>query len=113
MVENNHRFFLPISLNRIHGRPIHRVAAWWVAAVRPVDRSVGEVEFEVDRFRQILVKKFDVFAVRWSLVLGNLETGAKDTSLAGIVRTFLSPIEFSTFDVERDSHTPFLYLLPR
>jgi hypothetical protein len=43
MVENNLRFFPAISLRGIHGGAIHGVAAWWNAAVGPVDRSVGEV----------------------------------------------------------------------
>src|ERR1700688_3693225 len=82
-------------------------------AVRPVERPVGEVEFEVDGFRQILVQEFDIFAVRWSLAFGNLEIGAKNASLTGIVRALLSPIKFAGFDVERDAHAPFLYDLPR
>src|SRR6266404_7178150 len=43
VVENNLRFFLAISLRGIHGGAIHGVAAWWIAAVRPVERPVGEV----------------------------------------------------------------------
>src|ERR1700678_874817 len=113
MIENNHRFFLAISLSRIHSRPIHRVAAWWIAAVRPVDRPVGEVEFEVNRFGQAVVEKFDILAARRRLPVGNFEIGAKDTSLTGVVRPFLSPIKFPAFDVKRDSHAPFLYDLPR
>src|SRR5260370_26767051 len=97
----------------MHGRTVPGVATRRIAAVRPVDRPVGEVEFEVNRFWQAPVEEFDVFAVGGTLALGNFEIGAKDTPLAGIVRTFLSPIKFSTFDVERDSHAPFFYVLPR
>src|SRR6267142_5350381 len=107
MVENNLRFFLAISLSRIHRRPIHRVATRWIAAVRPVDGPVGKVEFEVNRFWQALVKEFEVFAIGGSLALGNFEIGAKDTSVAGIVRTLLSPIKLAGFEVERDTHAPF------
>src|ERR1700688_4341345 len=82
-------------------------------AVRPVERPVGEVEFEVDGFRQILVQEFDIFAVRWSLGLGNLEIGAKDTSLTGIGRTLLSPINYAAFDVERNAHAPLLNFFAR
>src|SRR6266853_5631788 len=112
MVENNYRLFLAISLSRIHRRAVHRVATWRIASVRPVDRPVGKIQFEVNRFGQAPVEEFDVFAIGRTLALGNFEIGAKDASLASIVRTFLSPIKLSTFDVERDSHAPFLYVFP-
>src|SRR5258706_3229118 len=107
------RFFFAITESRIHRSPVYRVSARWIAAVRPVDRSVGEVELEVDRFRQILVQKLDVFAVRWSLALGNFEIGAKYASVAGIVRALLSPVKFAGFDVEHDAHAPFPNLFTR
>src|SRR6266487_1674051 len=66
-----------------------RVAARWVATVGPVDHPVGEVEFEVNRFWQALVEKFDIFAIGGALTLGNLEIGAKDAAIAGIVRALL------------------------
>src|SRR6266404_8570337 len=113
MVENNLRLFLAITLSWIHGRPIHRVAARWIAAVRPVDRLVGKVEFKVNRFWQALVEKFDVFAIGGALVLWNLKIGAKDTSIAGIVRALLSPIKFAGFDVEHDTYAPFLNVFTR
>src|ERR1700730_9159007 len=112
MVGNNHRFFLSISLNRIHGRAVHRVAPRWIAAVGPVDRPVREVEFEVDGFGQAVIEEFNVSTDLGSLALGNLEIGAKDASLAGVVRTFLSPIKLAGFDVERDSYAPFLNVPP-
>src|ERR1700751_2148065 len=94
MVENNLRFFRAISLRRIHGRSVYCVPAGSVAAICPVDRPVGEVEFEIDRFGKILIQKFDIFAVCWSLTLRNFEIGAKEASLTGFVRALLSPIKF-------------------
>src|SRR3954468_1170115 len=112
MVENDHRFFLA-SLGRIHRRTVHSVAARRIAAVGPVHRPVGKIEFQINRFGQALVEKFDVFAIGGALTFGNFEIGAEDSSFAGIVGTFLGPIKFSTFDVEGNSDTPFLYDLPR
>src|SRR5580704_6347783 len=113
MVGNNHRFLFAISSGWIHGRTVNGVATRRIAAVRPVNRSVGKIEFEVNRFRQALVEKFNVFAICGTEALRNFEIGAKDSSLAGIVRALLSPIKLSGFDVERDPYAPFLYVLPR
>src|SRR5580698_6718950 len=113
MVENNHRFLFAISSDRIHGRTVNGVASRRIATVGPVDGSVGEIEFEVNGFRQAVVEKFNVFAICGTEALGNFEIGAKDSSLAGIVRALLSPIKLSGFDVERDPYAPFPYVLPR
>src|SRR5580658_2018350 len=113
MVENNHRFLFAISSGRIHGRTVHRVASRRIATVGPVEGSVGEIEFEVNGFRQAVVEKFNVFAICRTEALGNFEIGAKDSSLAGIVRALLSPIKLSGLDVERDPYAPFPYVLPR
>src|ERR1700722_5755278 len=36
----------------------------------------------------------------------NFETGSKDATLAGVVGTFLGPVELAAFHVERYSHAP-------
>src|ERR1700690_1268623 len=101
MVENNLWLSLAISLSRIHGRPVHGVSARWIAAVRPVDRAVGKIEFGGNRVWPRLVEKFDAFAIAGSLALANFEMRSKDPPLAGVVRPLLSAINFPTFDVER------------
>ena len=106
--------FLPFPGARIHGRPIHGVAARRIAAVGPVHRPVSEVEFEVDGFRQIPHRAARCLCgslAVWPFGISRLARKMRPSP--ALSRTFLSPIEFSAFDVERDSHAPFLYVLPR
>src|SRR5271170_2882857 len=63
---------------RIQGRAVHSVAAWWVSAIRPVDHSIGQIEIEVDGFRQTIKQEFNVLAICRTLVLRNFQIRSKD-----------------------------------
>src|SRR5437660_2813387 len=56
-------------------------------------------------------EKLDVFAIGGTLALGNLEIGAKDTSIASIGRPLLVPIKLAGLDIEHDTYAPFLTVL--
>jgi hypothetical protein len=47
---------------RMHPCAIHRIAAWGIAAIRPVHRPRGTIEIAVDRVRQAVEEYLDVAA---------------------------------------------------
>ena len=99
---------LAFAGRRVHRSAIDRVTAWRVAAIRPIHHPVGEIEIQVDRFRQAVKKHFDVFAVCRSLTRGDFQIGAEDAPLTGVIVTFLRPVNLAGFDVEGDAYAPFL-----
>src|SRR5206468_2207294 len=73
-------------------RAIHGVAARRVAAIRPVEDAMLEVELEVDRLWQTLEQHLDVAAVGWLLASRDVDTRPEDTTQLAVVRTFLRPV---------------------
>ena len=63
MGKNDLRFDA-ISGWRVHRRTINGVATRRVAAVCPIERPIRGVEVEIDWLGQIVIKKFNVTAVR-------------------------------------------------
>src|SRR5947209_4019407 len=90
----------------VDGGPVHRVAAWRVAAVGPVENSVPVVELKIDRLRQAGVEDLDVGPGRCGLARGNFDIGAEDTAEPGIVWAFLAPIDMPAFRVDRQTNAP-------
>jgi hypothetical protein len=104
---------------RVHRRAINRVTARWISTVGPVNQAILAIEFQIDRFRQAIIEKFDVGAVGRGLPLRDIDLRAKDATLSRIVRSFLRPmqrlrrqrrprkIDFSMIWIDGDTHTPF------
>jgi hypothetical protein len=63
MGEKDLRLFA-ISGLRVHGRTVHYVAARRIPAVRPVEGPIGKIQVQIDGFRQVFIKRFNVSAVR-------------------------------------------------
>src|SRR5258705_4662337 len=99
---------LLLFTNLIDRCSTHCVAFWRVAAVSPIDQSVIEIEIQIDRLRQFVEEQFDVGAIRRTLPFWYLEIGAEDTAVAGIVATFLSPVDLASIVVDCDPDAPFL-----
>src|SRR5712672_1604016 len=78
----------------------------WIAAVGPIEDAVRQIELEVDGFRQLIEQHLDVGAVRRALALRDVDVGAEDTAEAGVVRTFLRPIDFPKLRVDGNSDAP-------
>src|SRR6185369_17896893 len=99
---------LLICTNLVDRCSTHCVAFWRVAAVRPIDHPIIEIEIQIDRLRQFVEEQFDVGAIRRTLPFWYLEIGAKDSTFVGIVGTFLSPVDLAPIVVDCDPDTPFL-----
>src|SRR5277367_2971390 len=98
---------LAISWQRVQGRTIHRIATRRIPAVGPIKGPIGEVEVQIDWLRQVLIKKFNVSAIRGRLTLRDLDVSPTDSALTGVASPFLSPIKLAAFGVYGDADTPF------
>ena len=87
-------------------RAIDGVAARRIAAVGPIEDTVRQIEFEIDRLRQLIEQHFDVGAVRRARALGNVDVRAEDTTPAGVVEAFLRPVDFLKLRIDGDADTP-------
>jgi len=91
---------------RIQRRAIHSIASRRIAAIGPVHHPVGQIEIEVNRLRQTVVKKFDAFPIFRILAFRDFDTGSENAALAGIVTAFLCPVDVAAVRVESDSDAP-------
>ena len=73
---------------RIDRRAIDRVAARRIAAVGPVEDAAFQIEFEIDRFGQVVEEDLDVAAVGRRLAFRNVDAGAQDAADSCVVRPF-------------------------
>ena len=78
-----------------------------VAAVRPIEDAIFDIELQIYRFRQIGKEEFDIAAVGRGLAFGNFDVRAKNAAAAAFSRSLLRPIDFAAFGINRDPHTPF------
>src|SRR5271166_5130015 len=98
---------------RVEGRTAYAIAARRIPTVRPVERAGGLIDVQIDRLRQLVIKEFDVLAIRRGPSCRKLDIRATDAALAGVVASFLGPVEFSTLDVDGDAHAPLLRIRAR
>src|SRR5262249_386699 len=73
----------------------------------------GQIDIEVNRLRQALIEQFNILAIRWRLSRWDLDIGAEDSPLAGVVFAFLCPVDFPIAYIDGDAHAPFLLIGPR
>src|SRR4029450_14066249 len=57
-------------------------------------------------FWQVIEQHLDVGAVRRTLALRDADVGAEDAPQAGVVGTFLRPVNFAKLRVDGDADTP-------
>src|SRR5437899_3670153 len=98
------RMFAEVGVYR---RAIDRVSARRISAIRPINEQILQIELEIDRFRQTIEQKFDISAVRSGLTLRDVDLRAEDATFAGVVGSFLRPINLSAVRINSDADTPF------
>src|SRR6476469_8089093 len=98
------RMFAEIGINR---RAVHRVTAWWISAVGPIQEPILQIELEIDRFRQTIEQHFDIRAISRSLAFRNVDLRTEDAALTRVIGSFLAPINLSTVRIDRDPDAPF------
>src|SRR5262249_52868023 len=76
------------------------------SAIRPIQESVLEIEFQVDRLRQPIEEHLDVGPIGRGLALWDFDAGPKDAALAGIIRAFLRPIYLSAIRINGNAYAP-------
>src|SRR5208282_5079579 len=89
------------------------IAARRIPTIGPVERPSGRIDVQIDRLRQIVIEEFDVPAVRGAPASGELDIRAEDAALAGLISSLLSPVEFASSGVYRNTDAPFLEVLAR
>ena len=104
-VEQNLRLLRRCSFGS-DGRAINCVAARWIATVRPIENAVLDIEFQINRFRQVVKQDLDVGPIGGSLSLRNLDVRAEDAAHAGIVASFLCPVDVPALGIDGDSDAP-------
>src|SRR5882672_562889 len=93
------RMFAEVGVYR---RAIDRVSAWWISAIRPINEPILQIKLEIDRFRQTVEQQFDVGAVSRRLAFRDVDLCAEDATFAGVVGTFLCPVNLSTIRIDRE-----------
>src|SRR5262245_2961293 len=64
------------------------------------------IELELDRLGKSVEEDFDVAAVGRRLAVRELNPGAQDASLPGVVLAFLRPVDLSPFGIDGDPNAP-------
>src|SRR5580704_4522920 len=90
----------------IDGCTVHRVATGRVAAVRPVQHPVFEIELEIDRLRQVVEENFYVGAVGGGLTARDFDPGTEESALISFGRAFLRPVDLLALGVDGDPDAP-------
>jgi hypothetical protein len=90
----------------IDGCAVHRVAAWRIAAIGPVEHAILKIEFEIDRLRQAVEEYFDVGALVVALTPGEIDASTKDAATLAVVRAFLRPVDLPALGVDGDADAP-------
>src|SRR5262245_37740484 len=85
---------------------IHRVAERRVAAVRPVEDPFRVIDLEIDRLRQAVVQHLDVAAGGGGLATRDVDAGAQDAPMFGVIGPLLRPVDLLALVVERDADAP-------
>ena len=96
----------------IDGCTVHRVASRGVAAVRPVEGAVLQIELKINRLRQMVEEHFDVRTSGRGLTFRDCEPRAKDAPFFRIVRTFLGPVDLLANGIDRDADAPSRLVAP-
>src|SRR5277367_2750957 len=84
----------------IDGGAGHRIATGRVAAVRPIEHAILQIEFEIDRLRQIVEEDLDVRAIGRGLAFGNFEPGAQQEALLAVVGPLLRPVDLLAHGID-------------
>src|SRR4051794_28068538 len=98
---------------RIHRGAVDRVAARRVAAVRPVQKPVLEIELQINGLRQAIEQYFDVGAIGRVFALRDFTVRPKEAAGAPLLRPFLRPVDLTAPGVNRDADTPSRGVRPR
>ena len=85
---------------------VDRIAAGRVAAIRPVEHAIFQIEFEIDRLRQMVEEDLDVRAVGGGLAFGDVEPGAQEEALLSIVGPLLRPVDLLAHGIDGDPYAP-------
>src|SRR6266478_1494942 len=93
------RMFAEVGVYR---RAIDRVSARRISAVGPIQEPILQIKLEIDRFWQPIEQEVDVGAVRRRLTIRDVDLRTEDAAFAGVVRTFLRPINVSTARINSD-----------
>jgi hypothetical protein len=70
-------------------------------------RIQGQIQFQIDRLREIVEKQFDVRAMSRVLTFRHCDMRAKDTALSRIIRAFLRPVDLPALRINGDPNAPF------
>src|SRR5579859_1549825 len=92
-LQSSREYLVVLQLLGTDTGSVQRVAAIEVASVSPVEKVVLGVDFEVDRFRQVIDQQFDIRAILGLLISRNLKTGSEYAPLSTIRWTLLCPID--------------------
>src|SRR4029077_18839013 len=87
-------------------RAIDGVAAWWLAAVGPIEDAGFQIELKVDGLRQLIEQQLDVRAASRGVALGNIDVGAEDAAHIRIVWTLLRPVDLLKLRIDGDPDAP-------
>src|SRR6266699_3666996 len=98
------RMFAEVGIYR---RAIDRVSARRISAIGPINEPILQIELEIDWFRQTIEQKFDISAVRSGLTIRDVDLRTEDATFAGIIGSFLRPINSSAARINSDADAPF------
>ena len=96
----------------LNGCTVHRVAARRVATISPVEDPIFAVELEIDRLRQAVEENLDVGALGRRFTFGDIDPGAKDSTLLSVVRAFLRPVDLLALGIDSDPDAPSGLVVP-
>ena len=108
-----HDFWRFAPARGVERRAVHRITARRVSAIGPIEGASGRIDVQIDRLWEVLIEEFDVSAVRGGLAFRKLDIRALDTTLAGFIGSLLSPVEFASGGVHRNTDTPFPEVPPQ
>src|SRR2546430_17193942 len=86
----------------VYRRAIDRVSARRISAIRPINEPILQIQLEIDRFGQTIEQKFDISAVRSDLTIRDVDLRTEDATFAGIIGSFLRPINLSAVRINSD-----------
>src|SRR5207249_9846494 len=98
------RMFAEVGVYRC---AIDRVSARRISAIGPINEPILQIELEIDWFGQAVEQKFDVGAVRRRLTIRDVDLRTEDATFAGIIGSFLRPINLFAVRINSDADAPF------
>src|ERR1700756_2120416 len=87
-------------------RAAHGVSARRIAAIRPVEDAMLEIELQIDRFRQAFEQYLDIEPLRRCLTAGHVDARAKNATVTGVICTLLGPVHLPANRIDGDPDAP-------